>query len=62
MATHIGTKNLQMQDAVSDEATTGLSLTPTTAIDASATGTLPVYDEDGTLLGYLALFDTNTLL
>jgi len=33
-----------------------------TNIVADTTGSLPVYDENGTLLGYIALFDTPTLV
>lgn len=31
------------------------------SILSTSTGTLPVYDETGTLLGYIALFDTADL-
>lgn len=53
-------KLLVLKDKVSKEATTGLTVAGT-AIAATATGTVPVYDETGNLLGYVALFDTANL-
>ena len=55
-------KLLTLKDKVSEEATTGLALVGGSAITANAQASLPVYDENGTLLGYVALFDTATLL
>ena len=40
--------------------TSGLSVVGS-AIAATATHTVPVYDEDGNLLGHMALFDTADL-
>lgn len=53
-------KLLVLKDKVSVEATTGLSVVGST-IAATATATVPVYDENGTLLGHIALFDTANL-
>lgn len=53
-------KLVVMKDAVSKEATTGLTVVGST-IAATATATIPVYDEKGVLLGHVALFDTATL-
>lgn len=54
-------KLLVMKDKVSAEATTGLALVGGTAITATAQASLPVYDEHGVLLGYVALFATAAL-
>jgi hypothetical protein len=51
-------KLLVLKDSVSKEATTGLTATITAP---AAVGTIPAYDEQGTLLGYIALFDTADL-
>jgi len=53
-------KLLVLKSKVSEEATTGLTVVGST-IAATATATIPVYDEKGTLLGYVALFDTANL-
>lgn len=53
-------KLIVMKDKVSSEATTGLSVVGST-IAATATATIPVYDENGTLLGHVPLFDTANL-
>lgn len=53
-------KLLVFKDKVSVESTSGLSVVGST-IAATATATLPIYDEDGTLLGHVALFDTANL-
>ena len=54
-------KLIVMKDRVSSEATTGLSLVGGSNITATAQASLPVYNEKGVLLGYIALFDTSTL-
>ena len=53
-------KLIVMKDSVSKEATTGLAVVGST-IAATATATIPVYNEKGDLLGHVALFDTATL-
>jgi len=53
-------KLLTTKGKISEEATTGLSVVGST-IAATATATLPIYDENGTLLGYVPLFDTANL-
>ena len=53
-------KLITMKDKISEEATTGLAVVGST-IAATATATLPVYDEKGVLLGYMPLFDTANL-
>ncbi len=53
-------KLIVMKDKVSKEATTGLTVVGST-IAATATATIPVYDENGDLLGHVALFDTAAL-
>ena len=60
MATHIGNRRIQLQGAISDEVTS-LSLANSGAITATAQASLPVYDEDGNLLGHIALWDEPTL-
>ena len=54
-------KLLVMKDKVSKEVTAS-ALVGGTAILATTTGSLPVYDEKGNILGYIALFDTPTLV
>ena len=54
-------KVITTKDKISAEATTGLSIVGGTNITANAQASLPVYDENGTLLGHVALFDTATL-
>lgn len=54
-------KLMVMKDKVSKEATV-VTLVGGTAITATTTNSLPVYDENGDILGYIALFDTATLL
>ena len=54
-------KLIVMKDKVSKEVTAS-ALVGGTAILATTTGSLPVYDESGNVLGYIALFDTATLL
>jgi len=51
-------KLLVLKDRVSVEATTGLTADITVP---AAVGTIPVYDEAGTHLGYIAIFDTADL-
>ena len=53
-------KLLVTKGKVSQEATTGLSVVGS-SIAATATATVPVYDEKGNLLGHVALFDTANL-
>lgn len=55
-------KLLVLKDKVSAEVTTGLSLVGGTNIVADAIASIPLYDENGTLLGHVALFDTATLV
>jgi len=52
-------KLIMLKDKVSNEFTSAAVVG--SAIAATTTGTLPVYDESGTLLGYLPLFDTADL-
>lgn len=54
-------KMLLTKNKISEEAA-AVSLVGGSAILADTTYSLPVYDEEGTLLGYIALFDTPTLL
>lgn len=54
-------KLLVTKDKVSKEFTAAV-LVGGSAVLATTTGSLPVYDEEGVLLGYIALFDTATLL
>lgn len=54
-------KLIVMKDSISKEATVA-TLVGGTAITATTTNSLPVYDENGDILGYIALFDTATLL
>ena len=54
-------KLIVMKDKVSVEAS-AVTLVGGTAILADTTYSLPVYDEKGNLLGYIALFDTATLV
>ena len=54
-------KLITFKNKVSDEVTTS-ALVGGAAILATTTGSLPIYDEKGTLLGYVALFDTANLL
>ena len=54
-------KLLVMKDKVSAEVTAS-ALVGGTAILATTTGSIPAYDEKGNILGYIALFDTATLL
>ena len=54
-------KLIVMKDKVSKELTAS-ALIGGTAILATTTGSLPIYDETGNLLGYIALFDTPTLV
>ena len=54
-------KLIVMKDKVSKEVTAS-ALVGASAILATTTGSLPVYDENGDILGYIALFDTATLL
>lgn len=54
-------KLIVMKDKVSKELTAS-ALVGGSAILATTTGSLPVYDENGDVLGYIALFDTATLL
>ncbi len=54
-------KLIVMKDKVSKEAT-AVALVGASAILATTTNSLPVYDENGDILGYIALFDTATLL
>lgn len=53
-------KLLVLKEPVTKEMTSGLSVVGS-AIAATATHTVPVYDEDGNLLGHMALFDTADL-
>ena len=52
-------KLLVLKDKVSDEATTGLSVV-VSACASTISATVPVYDEKGTLLGYIPLIDSAT--
>ena len=54
-------KMLLTKNAISVEAT-AVTLVGGTNILADTTYSLPAYDEKGNLLGYLALFDTPTLV
>jgi len=54
-------KLLVMKDKVSREAN-AVTLVGGSAITATTTNSIPAYDEDGNILGYIALFDTDTLL
>lgn len=54
-------KLIVMKDKVSKEVTAS-ALVGGSAILATTTGSLPVYDENGDILGYIALFDTATLV
>jgi len=54
-------KLIVMKSAVSKEITAS-ALVGGTAILATTTGSLPVYDENGDVLGYIALFDTASLV
>jgi hypothetical protein len=54
-------KLIVMKDNISKELTAS-ALVGGTAILATTTGSLPVYDEHGNILGYIALFDTDTLV
>lgn len=54
-------KLIVMKNKVSAEAT-AVTLVGGTNIVADTTYSLPVYDEQGILLGYMALFDTPTLV
>jgi len=54
-------KLIVMKSAVSKELTAS-ALVGGTAILATTTGSLPVYDENGNVLGYIALFDTASLV
>jgi len=54
-------KLLVMKDKVSVEATAAV-LVGGTNILATTTYSIPAYDENGNILGYIALFDTATLV
>ena len=54
-------KLIVMKSAVSKEFN-AVTLIGGTNIIADTTGSLPVYDEGGNILGYIALFDTATLV
>jgi len=49
-------KLIVMKDKVSDEANIGISPAVVAASMPAAGGTLPIYDETGVLLGYVALY------